>query len=102
MDDNVTQFPTRELPPLLIGPFQEWRVIVEGRAIPRLTGYKEGDKIALVVDGRFSATFSEADARQVAWLIANATAIAEGYPWLGAESKNQPFAPICSEIGVQS
>lgn len=100
-ETDVLQFPDApKQPSLLVGPFQEWRVVVEGRAIPRLTGFHDGDKIAMVVDGRWSASFSEADARQVAWLIANATAVAEGYPWLGAESKGQPFAPLCSEISL--
>ena len=81
-------------PDLLIGPFQEWRVQVDGRLIPRLTGFKDGDKIGLVVDGRFSASFSVDDAYQAAWLIAQALAIGEGYPHLGAETKGRPFAPI--------
>lgn len=83
---------------LLVGPFEQWRVQIEGRIIPRLTGYKDGEKIALVVDGRFSASFSEADAHQAAWLIAQALAIGEGYPHLGAESKDMPFAPIGREM----
>jgi hypothetical protein len=99
MTDNVTPFPApTEQPPLLIGPFEEWRVQVEGRIIPRLTGFRDGDKIALVVDGRFSASFSEPDARQAAWLIAQALAIGAGYPWVGATSREMPFAPLGSEI----
>lgn len=100
MTNNVVELPKPpEQPPLLIGPFQEWRVQVEGRIIPRLTGFHDGDKIALVVDHRFSASFSEADARQAAWLIAQALAIGEGYPSLGAATKQRPFAPLGSEIG---
>lgn len=85
-------------PSLLIGPFTEWRVVVEGHVIPRLTGFHDGDKIALVVDGRFSASFEPEDAHQAAWLIAQALAIGEGYAWLGATSKDQPFAPIAGEL----
>ena len=95
MSDNITQFPKPvDQPPLLIGPFEEWRVQVEGRIIPRLTGFRDGDKITLVVDRRFSATFAKEDAHQAAWLIAQALAIGEGYPSLGATDKRQPFAPI--------
>jgi hypothetical protein len=97
---NIVQMPP---PPkqadLLIGPFQEWRVQVEGRIIPRLTGFKDGDKIALVVDGRWSASFTEDDARQAAWLIANALAVGEGYAHLGAMNKDRAFAPIGCELG---
>ena len=96
---NVVQMPGAELEDLLIGPFKEWRVQVEGRIIPRLTGFKDGDKIALVLDRRWSASFSETDARQAAWLISNALAIGEGYPHLGASTKDMPFAPIGVSLG---
>lgn len=98
--DNVVQLPPQsKAPDLLVGPFQEWRVQVDGRIIPRLTGFHDGDKIALVVDGRFSASFTEDDARQAAWLIAQAMAVGEGYPHLGADSKKQPFAPLGMGLG---
>lgn len=89
------------LPPLLVGPFDTYRVVVDGRAIPRLTGFHDGDKIALVLDSRFSASFAEDDARQAAWLIANALAIGEGYPSMNASSKEMPFAPQMHEIELQ-
>lgn len=99
-DDNIVPMPERpKQPDLLIGPFQTYRVMVEGRIIPRLTGFHDGDKIALVVDGRYSASFSEPDARQAAWLIAQALAIGEGYPSLGAMSKEMPFAPLGMSMG---
>lgn len=64
--------------PLLVGPFQTYRVQIDGRFIPRLTGFAVGsDRTALIVDGRFSAEFSNADAWQAAWLIAQALAVAE-------------------------
>jgi hypothetical protein len=88
------------LPPLLIGPFSEFRVILDGRVIPRLTAIKDGDKISLMVDHRFAASFSEDDARSAAWLIAQALAIGAGYPHLGAETKDQPFAPIGCDVSI--
>ena len=95
----ITQL-QNDSPSLLVGPFQEWRVVVEGRSIPRLTGFHDGNKIALVVDGRYSASFSEADARCAAWLIAQALAIGAGYSNLAAETKDRPFAPQIAEIDV--
>ena len=96
---TVVQFPPAEQPEdLLVGPFEEWRVQVEGRIIPRLTGFRDGDKIALVLDRRWSASFSEDDARQAAWLIANALAIGEGYAFLGASNKDKPFAPVGMQL----
>lgn len=97
---NVVQMPPKpEQPELLIGPFKQWRVQVDGRIIPRLTGYHDGDKIALVVDDRFSHSFAKDDAYQAAWLIANALAIGAGYSHMGAENKDQPFAPQGMQLG---
>ena len=90
---TVVSFP-KETVDFLIGPFQEWRVQIEGRIIPRLTAFREGDRIVLVVDGRFSHSFAAEDAYSAAWLIANALAVGAGYSHLGAESKDKPFAPI--------
>lgn len=98
---NVTALEQPKPPRVLIGPFETYRVQVDGRIIPRLTGYREGDKIALVVDGRFSASFREDDAQQAAWLIAQALAIGAGYSHLGAENKDQPFAPQGAEIKLE-
>ena len=97
---EVTQFPERQPPPpLLVGPFEEWRVQVEGRIIPRLTGFREGETVWLVVDHRFGQPFpNEETALNAAVLIAQATAIAEGYPSLNATSKEQPFAPIGMDV----
>lgn len=78
----------------LIGPFETYHVVVEGRVIPRLTGRKVSEyQTALTVDGRFSATFTDDAAGQAAWLIAQALAIGEGFSHLGAEAKSYPFAP---------
>lgn len=96
----MTDFHKMALPTLLVGPFSESRVIVDGRVIPRLTGIKDGDKVSLMVDRRFAASFSEDDARSAAWLIAQALAIGAGYPHLGAENKDQPFAPIGCEVSI--
>lgn len=94
-DENVTAFPERpKQPDLLIGPFQEWRVVVDGRILPHLTGYRDGDGFWLTVDNRLTAgPFTEEGARQAAWLAGNAMAVISGYPWLGAVSKDRPFAP---------
>lgn len=97
---TVVRMEPPKQPDLLVGPFQEWRVQVDGRIIPRLTGFRDGDKIALVVDRRFSASFLEDDARQAAWLIAQAMAIGEGYSYLGAPNKERPFATM--GVGLDS
>lgn len=85
----------------LVGPFEVYQVIVEGRAIPRLTGRKPSEyQTTLTVDDRFSATFTDDAAAQAAWLISQAMAIGAGYSHLGALSKDQPFAPGCVGIAL--
>lgn len=100
MTDNVTEFPAPPKPPeLLIGPFEEWRVMVDGRIIPRLTGFREGpDHICFVLDHRFGVTVPNDCAHGVAYVIANALAIGQGYPSMNAETKDRPFAPKGMEV----
>ena len=96
--DNITEFPAPPKTEWMIGPFEEYRVMVEGRVIPKLTAYKDGNLIGLVVDKRFSISLPEDQAKTVAWLVANALAIGAGYSHLGAESKDQPFAPLGKQL----
>jgi hypothetical protein len=99
---NVTEFPRQTAPDLLCGPFEYYHVVVDSRAVPRLSGRRHEDgSVSLTVDNRFGATFEkEADASQAAWLIAQASAIASGYPHFAAETKDAPFAPIMRGITV--
>lgn len=94
-ENKVVEFPRETPPALLVGPFQYYQVIVQGRAVPGLTGYKRDDgTVALTVDGRFGADFpSEEVAASAAWLIAQAAAVAAGYSHLEADNKDRPFAP---------
>lgn len=83
----------------MVGPFEYHKVVIEGRAIPGLTAFRDGpEKIGLVVDGRFSQSVPVEMAHGIAWLLANALAVGAGYSHLGAENKDMPFAPRCSEI----
>lgn len=96
---TVVDFPHQATPKFLVGPFEEWRVQIEGRIIPRLTGRREGDKVWLVLDGRLGLECAdEGVAYQTAHFVANALAIGEGYSHLGAENKDRPFAPMGCEI----
>lgn len=98
---NVVEFPPGVgVADLLVGPFEYHQVIVEGRAIPRLTGYPQDDgRITLIVDSRFMADFEPDAARRAAWLIGQALAIGEGYSHLGAPTKTRPFAPKSTQLG---
>lgn len=103
MTDNVTDFPQKPETDFLIGPFQEWRVIVDGRIVPGLTAFEDksfGDGISLVVDHRFSAWFPKGLARDAAYLIAQAMAVQAGYPHFCADTKDMPFARIACQMGA--
>ena len=95
MTDNITQFPEQTpMPELLCGPFDVWHVIVDDKRMPLLTGFKEGDKIWLVADGRFCCgPFDEKQAHQAARLAGECMAVLSGYPNLRADAKTLPFAP---------
>lgn len=99
-EDNIAHFPPPAGPPeFMIGPFTEYRVVIEGRKIPHLTAFNDGDGVALVIDNRLSVTVPKDRAYDICWLIANAMAVAQGYPCLSSENKDQPFAPQCIQIG---
>ncbi len=99
MTDNVHQFPPPEkAPEFMIGPFTEYRVVIEGRLIPNLTAFREGDDVVLVIDHRLSISVPADRAYDVCWLVANAMAVAAGYPCLSSDNKDRPFAPQCAEI----
>ena len=102
--DNVINMPVKVMPDLLIGPFEKWEVVVDGRKMPLLSGFKEGEKYWLVVDSRFACgPFEEGQAHQAARLAGECMAITSGYPNLRADDKTQPFAPfLVGLIGVPS
>lgn len=98
-EDNVTQFPPPDkAPEFMIGPFEEYRVVIEGRKIPFLTVFKDADGVNLVIDHRLSIAVPEDRAYDICWLLANAMAVAQGYACLSSESKDRCFAPQCSQI----
>lgn len=103
-EHTVVEFPDHKQPDLLVGPFHVYRVQVEGRIIPRLTGYPEKqngvDGIMLVVDGRLGTWVEKSRAHDIAWLVANALAVGAGYSHLGAESKERQFAPFAGKIDI--
>ena len=60
---------------------------------------ERGEHIELVLDQRLGADVPRRYAQSVAWLVANALAIGKGYSYLGAESKDMPFAPKLMDKG---
>lgn len=102
MSADVVKLPDPPKPPeWIVGPFEEWRVVIEGREIPRLQARRfqaRPGMVSFLLDRRFGLDVPEEYAYQVAHYIANAMAIGAGYPWLGAEAKSTPFAPQVREI----
>lgn len=92
---NVTDFPTPEPKPWHMPYHEADRVIIEDRMIPKLTAKDEGDEVSIILDGRLSISVPKALGHQVAWLVANALAIGQGYSHLGGQTKDLPFAPLC-------
>ena len=96
--ENIVNFPGGPVSPLL-GPFAVHSIVVEGRVIPLMSGSVDGaDMTSIIIDGRFSISVPNALAYQVAWICAQAIAVASGYSHVGAESKDAPFAPVVSRI----
>jgi hypothetical protein len=96
MTDNIVKLPDPPKPPeWMIGPFEEWRVVIEGREIPKLQARKFESRpgtVSFLLDHRFGLDVPEELAYQVAWYVANAMAIGAGYAYLGADEKFKPFA----------
>jgi hypothetical protein len=100
MSDNVVTF-ERPSSFRLSGPFEVFEVLVNDRCIPLLTGKKTDDgRYNFIVDGRFmGGPFSPTEAEQVAFILAQAIAVASGYSDLGAENKDRVFAPVVHHLG---
>lgn len=101
-DDNIVRPNFVDAPvEWILGPFlEEYKVVLDGRAIPRLTARRNADgSVMIVLDGRMGFDFPDNDsAFQAALLAANAMAIGAGYPSFLADNKEQPFAPKISKI----
>lgn len=95
---SVINFPADKPLDPLFGPITHNAIVVDDRLIPLLTGYREGHNTALVVDGRFTVSIPNEFAYQVAWLLAQAIAVASGYSHLGAANKECPFAPEVRQV----
>lgn len=97
MSENVVKI---NEPIDILGPERRGHsVIVDGRVVPFLHAHDGGDSWRLVLDGRFRASFPK-DRHDLLWFLANAMAVAAGYPCLEAEAKHRPFAP--RSIGLDS
>ena len=70
-----------------------YTVVVEGREIPKMRMTERNGMVSLQLDGRWEIDLPPALAPQVAWMVANALAVGQGYAHLGSPNKERPFAP---------
>jgi len=85
-----------------IGPFNEWRIKLDGYRVPKLSGRADSNGVFhLCLDHRFGIEIPEDYAYQVVWLIANALAIGAGYSCFGENSRiANPFQCRMSGISI--
>ena len=74
---DIVNLPTPKMPEWIVGPFEEYRVIIDGRMIPRLNALRMSDgRVSLLLDKRFIIDLpDEGLAYQVASFAANALAM---------------------------
>ena len=93
MTDNVIEIKTEDPKSVLIGPFESYRVVVDGYRLPLLTGYKKGDEIWITCDNRFTfGPFTEDTVYQACLMAGQCMAISKGFCSLHVQEP-APFAP---------
>jgi len=96
---DIVSFPKQTPPEFMIGPFEEYRVVLAGKLIPKLTANRDGDDmISLTLDNRLSVSVPKDRAYDIAWLVANALAIGAGYACFESDDRIRQFANNCAEI----
>lgn len=70
-----------------IGPFELYRIVVDGYQVPHLTGRPIDGMWHFTFDSRFGCDVPEKYAHGVAWMIANAMAVGAGFTCFGENSK---------------
>lgn len=98
MTDNITEFPKEEPLEFMMGVMKYCPVIIEGRKIPGLQAWKEGDKTFILVDDRIAISVPNESAYEVCYIVATALAVGAGYTHIHAKTKDRCFAPLCAEI----
>lgn len=86
---NKPAFEVRESPRNgieAIGPFESYRIVVDGYKVPRLTGRLIDGMWSFTFDNRFCLDVPELYGHGVAWMIANAMAVGAGFTCFGENS----------------
>lgn len=84
-----------------IGPFELYRIVVDGYQVPRLTGRLINGMWHFTLDSRFGCDVPEEYGHGVAWMIASAMAIGAGFTCFGENSR--PMNEFkCRLLGIGS
>ena len=82
-----------------VGPFEQYRIVVDGYQVPRLTGRLTDGVWHFTFDNRFGCEVPEKHGCEVAWMIANAQAVGAGFSCFGENS--QPLNEFkCRLLGL--
>jgi hypothetical protein len=98
-DNNIVNL--KEVPSIIGSYAEDYSVIVDSRAIPKIRCRDNGETIDIILDRRFCYTFPKDLAYLAAAFAAQAMAIGAGYSHLGASNKEQPFAPQVMQIEIE-
>lgn len=101
---NVTDFPTpepRDLIAEMKGPKQSGHsVVIDGRLVPNMIMFDEGEVITFVLDGRLAFPIAREHAWQAAAFAFTAMAIGAGFAHPEHMHFTQrPFATSCGPLG---
>lgn len=77
----------------IIGPFNEYRVKIDGYEVPRLRAVRVNGLISMTLDHRFGCDIpDDSNAHSVIWFIANVMAVGAGYSCFGENAQiSNPF-----------
>ena len=76
----------------LVGPFEEWRVVLEGREVPFLTAWPaNGGVIHLTLDRRYGLDVAVADAERLIPFLADCIAVGMGYACHQRADQDEPI-----------
>jgi hypothetical protein len=78
-----------------IGPFESWRVVVDGRQVPFLAAHPlDGGRVDPTLDDRFGLILDVATAERVLPFLVNAIAVAWGYTAHPSTEQDAPTARL--------
>ena len=84
----------------IIGPFNDYRVTIDGYEVPKLRAVRVNGLISMTLDHRFGCDIPDDNrAQSIIWFIANVMAVGAGYSCFGEDAR--PANPFnCRLTGI--